>query len=1133
MKILAPLAAGLMLLAGCNRQTPEIKQAAMNRGVGLMGKFMYSEAHDVFEQLHQQHPDDADVAVNLAIARLNRQLKGDEASALELLAEVLKKHPGHLRARFCSGLLLLHGGNARQALGHFLAVAKADPKDAYAAYYVAQCLAELDRRAEALQWYRKALRLDPYLRSAYYAAAMIFLQRDHNKREAERLLGEFKRLEGNPQARLAQFKYTRMGPKSLVISPTLDERPAPLPEGPIFAAGRPLTIFGADNVAWNTLDNDEQLVPSLTACDINGDGRVDLFAAAAIVIDGKPANAVLLADGPGYRLESVHPLTPIDGVQAALWGDYDNDGLTDVYLCRRGGNQLWRQAGKNEWTDVTESALAAGAARNSTDGAIVDTDHDGDLDLLFVNRDGPLELLSNNLDGTFRPLAESAEGGGIDGDGGPRSQPLTDDLDGDRDADLVVLKPLESVDANGPRHSENAGDKLVDIYLNDRLWKYSPADGFDDLARRGAAAIVAADADADGQVELYSASDGSILRWQPDRQGTWRATQLAEYAAATHQQTPIQLAITDLEGDGRLDLAYTDGDGWSAISVTPAGGKAKEQESTPLHLDVPGLAGWLLVNDRPAEGPSLVALRSGEPPLVFSPGPGRHRFAAVTLSGKEDKNDQTRSNASGIGAKLRVRVGSRWTVLTTYRLHSGPGQSLQPLSLGLGGANSIDFIQLEWSDGLLQSETELAAAELHRIEETQRQMSSCPVLFAWNGERYRFVTDLLGVGGLGFAVGPGQYAPARGFEHVLLPAGSLAPLGGRLCLKLHEPMEEVCYVDSVRLVAYDLPPGWRMTLDERMGVNPPEPTGEARFYQHETRPVRAVNDRGHDVLAAISAADRRAAPPGRPDRRFLGRTDPHTLTLAFDRPLDQGPGQPMLVIDGWIEYPYSQTMFAAWQAGAEYVAPSIEAGGRDGRWHQVLAQFGYPAGMPRQASVPLPGLPRGASELRLSTNQEIYWDRIAVAYRQECPQAVRRPLELRLAELRFSGFPQRTTGPQRVPGYDYSKRGALADMRYPAGYYTDYGPVEPLLRATDDALAIFGPGEELHLEFEPLRTGPRPGWTRHFVLEAAGWCKDMDLYTKHPDTVEPLPEGQAEQGLDPSARSTLHRAYQTRYQSGP
>ncbi|MEX0712275.1 MAG: hypothetical protein WD278_07990, partial [Pirellulales bacterium] len=51
--------------------------------------------------------------------------------------------------------------------------------------------------------------------------------------------------------------------------------------------------------------------------------------------------------------------------------------------------------------------------------------------------------------------------------------------------------------------------------------------------------------------------------------------------------------------------------------------------------------------------------------------------------------------------------------------------------------------------------------------------------------------------------------------------------------------------------------------------------------------------------------------------------------------------------------------------------------------------------------------------------------------------------------------------------------------------------------------------------------------------EAAGWCKDMDLYTEHPDTVEPLPEGQAEQGLDPSARSTLHRAYQTRYQSGP
>ena len=87
--------------------------------------------------------------------------------------------------------------------------------------------------------------------------------------------------------------------------------------------------------------------------------------------------------------------------------------------------------------------------------------------------------------------------------------------------------------------------------------------------------------------------------------------------------------------------------------------------------------------------------------------------------------------------------------------------------------------------------------------------------------------------------------------------------------------------------------------------------------------------------------------------------------------------------DGWIEYPYSQTMFGAWQAGADYVAPTIEALGSDGTWRTVIGQFGYPAGMPRRMSVPLPDLPEGTTKLRITTNQEIFWDRLAVAVAPE------------------------------------------------------------------------------------------------------------------------------------------------------
>src|SRR4051794_4177532 len=273
-------------------------------------------------------------------------------------------------------------------------------------------------------------------------------------------------------------------------------------------------------------------------------------------------------------------------------------------------------------------------------------------------------------------------------------------------------------------------------------------------------------------------------------------------------------------------------------------------------------------------------------------------------------------------------------------------------------------------------------------------------------------------------------------------------------------MEEVAYLDSVRLVAYDLPAGWSMVLDERKAISAPEATGDPRFYREEALPNQAVDDRGDDVTRAVIAADGVAAPPGRVDRRFIGRTDGQRLTLRFDRPLDRSRGEPMLVADGWIEYPYAQTLFAAWQAGAAYHAPTIEARGSDGRWRILRQEFGYPAGMPRRMSLPLGHLPPGTTELRIGTTQEIYWDRLAVAYSEPDASVVAHVLPLVSAHLASEGFPRREMHAWRRPSYDYDHRAPLLDTRYLKGRYTAMGPVTELIAAQDDALAIFGPGEE-------------------------------------------------------------------------
>jgi hypothetical protein len=381
------------------------------------------------------------------------------------------------------------------------------------------------------------------------------------------------------------------------------------------------------------------------------------------------------------------------------------------------------------------------------------------------------------------------------------------------------------------------------------------------------------------------------------------------------------------------------------------------------------------------------------------------------------------------------------------------------------------------------------------------------------------------------------YGAPRPWERFLLPEDSLQPRGGRFVLKLMEPMEEVAYLDSARLIAYDFPTDWSFVLDERFAVEGAQPTGEPLFYRRSVVPVHAVNDRGEDVLATIAEADRRAAPPGEVDARFVGMlAHEHVLDLDFAVPLDAQPGRPVLATDGWIEYPYSQTVFAAWQAGLHYEAPTLEAAGADGAWRVVAEHFGYPAGMPREMALPLDGLPPGTTRLRLRTNMQIYWDRLRVVYAEPLPET--EPPAWRVqtiapvaATLARTGFPRRTTGPQQLPDYDYGVRADFADMRYPDGEYTAFGPVLPLVAEEDDALLIIGPGEEAQLEFEDPADAHADGWQRRYVLDVRGYAKDMDLYTRDGETVGPLPV-KTDDVQSRRLRDDLQAIYHVRHEQG-
>ena len=281
-------------------------------------------------------------------------------------------------------------------------------------------------------------------------------------------------------------------------------------------------------------------------------------------------------------------------------------------------------------------------------------------------------------------------------------------------------------------------------------------------------------------------------------------------------------------------------------------------------------------------------------------------------------------------------------------------------------------------------------------------------------------------------------------------------------------------------------------------------------------------------MPLLQHADRRAPSPGDVDHRFIGLlADDQVITVEFDEPIDRRGA--VLVADGWVEYPYSQTVFAAWQADILYRSATLEARDSEGQWHTIVSEFGYPAGMPRKMALPLPVLPQGSTAIRLSSNMEIYWDRLQIVFEEALPELARSTLTPVVARVARTGFAQRTNGPQRVPQYDYSKRSPYWDTKYQRGFYTALGEATPLLIETDGAMAIIGGGEEIHLEFEALPEPPI-GTSRQYVLDFRGWAKDMDMYTEHGETVEPIPE--PEHDFDPVHRDMLHARYNVRFQEG-
>ena len=364
---------------------------------------------------------------------------------------------------------------------------------------------------------------------------------------------------------------------------------------------------------------------------------------------------------------------------------------------------------------------------------------------------------------------------------------------------------------------------------------------------------------------------------------------------------------------------------------------------------------------------------------------------------------------------------------------------------------------------------------------------------------------MIGAAVIGHWISPTERNNARPDEWIKVDGSQLKARNGRFSLRFGEPMEEVNFIDQVRLVAVDHPASNDVFPDERFLNEPPFASGKVVVTGKPRALAGAWDDRGRDVLELLSAHDHRFVRDFQ-NLSYAGYANMHTLTLDLGEWNPQAPLR--LFLQGFIEYFSASSMYAAWQAGLSPVSPYVEAQMPNGEWRRVIDDMGFPAGLPRTITVDLTGkVPAGTRKIRLVTNLQIYWDQILVDNTGPATAARVTEMPLMSSDLEFRGYPQQVDG--KTPGdltYVYENASRTGPFARERGEYTRYGDVTDLLKRVDDKYVIFGSGEDMDLEFraDDLPALPR-GWTRDYFFYANGFVKDMDFYEGAPFTVADLP----------------------------
>ena len=796
-------------------------------------------------------------------------------------------------------------------------------------------------------------------------------------------------------------------------------------------------------------------------------GALSLSGAGAPVIAVANSHAVRLATGAEFPF----PGGPADAAlqpESILPVDFNYDFKTDLVLAGEGGVRFLRQESPASFTDVTAQTKLPPALLNAayTGAWAIDVEADGDMDILLGTHQGAPLLLRNNGDGTFTAIHP------FNGISGLRGLAWVD-LDNDGNPDAAMID----------------GSGLLHFFHNQRGGVFHELALPANLPR--VKAVTVADVSSSGTLDLVVMEETGALLAITRADQAWNVVPLGNVPRLAAE---VRLHAADLDNNGAVDLVLVPvaGDSSGAFAWLNNG----SQKFTLLPAPV-GSPRVFDVADLNADGRlDLLGLSpAGEAQQALNHGSKNYHWQILRPRARVATGDQ-RINSFGIGGEMELRSGL---------LVQKQGIASPQLHFGLGEQTSADVVTILWPNGMQNAEFALKADQ--EVLTEQRLKGSCPFLFAWNGKQLVFVKDAvpwgsaigLQIDSVGF---PGIAATEEWYK---INRDQLAPHDGYYDLRLTGELWETYYYDYLKLMVVDHPPGTEIFTDERFVVPAPKLAITTVAPPHAI--AKAVDDQGADVTAIVSKLDGNYLDTfGRGQYQGLTRDHFVEVDLGKDVPAS---GPLWLIARGWVHPTDSSVNVAISQGHHQRAQPlSLEVPDGHGGWHTAKSNLGFPAGRKKTClinleNIFLPGTPR---ELRLRTNLEVYWDQIEWARGLPDTRLKVTHLDPALANLHYRGYSvvnQANASSPELP--DYNRIAASTQIwRDLEGYYTRYGDVRELLKATDDRYVIMNAGDEITLRFAQ-QPPPPAGWVRDYVIAGDGWIKDGDYNTVESRTVQPLP----------------------------